>query len=175
MKKPWFVGVAFCALTLSSAVFASHSVYGTLKGGWSDLDARDIPSGVDTTDASFSLLVGVSFPLDRHDTFSLGVEGGGVWLGSFGNDSELELSGIEAAVMGKAHVANGTDVFLRAGALRWEADLDHGSDDDGTDGFWGLGFTYGLDKLKFRGSVDRYSLDEVDVETYTLGLEYPFN
>jgi hypothetical protein len=121
------------------------------------------------------LLAGVRFPLDRPGTFSLGVEGGGVWLGRFGKDSEAELYGIEAAAIGRAHVANGTDVFLRAGVLGWDVDFDHGNDDEGTDGFWGLGFTYGLDKLKFRGSVNRYSLDDVDVETYTLGLEYPFN
>jgi len=175
MKTPLLATTAILgAITLSTPVFASHSVYGVLKGGWTDLDDRDIPSGADTTDTTFSLLGGVSFPLAR-DTFSVGVEGGAVWLGDYGDGNEVDISGIEAAAIGKARIATGTDLFLRAGALRWDAEFDHGSDEDGTDGFWGAGFTYGLDNLKFRGSVDRYSLDVVDVEAYTLGLEYRFN
>ena len=89
--------------------------------------------------------------------------------------SAKRVLGIEAAAIGKARIATGTDLFLRAGALRWDAEFDHGSDEDGTDGFWGVGFSYGLDNLTFRGSVDRYSLDDADVEAYTLGLEYRFN
>ena len=94
------------------------------------------------------------------------------WLGEY---EDVKLFGIEAAFIGKARVATGTDLFLRAGALAWDADADHGQDDDGVDPLWGLGFSYGLDRLRFRGSVDWYEIDDADVETYTLGLEYPFN
>lgn len=174
MKTFLLAGATFGAITFSSSVFASHSVYGVLKGGWTDLHDRDLPSEVDTTDTTFSLLAGISFPLAR-DTFSVGIEGGGVWLGDYGGDNEFDISGIEAAAIGKARIATGTDLFLRAGSLAWDAEFDHGTDEDGVDAFWGAGFSYGLDNLKFRGSVDRYSLDEVDVEAYTLGLEYRFN
>jgi len=174
MKSLLLAGATFGAIAFSSSVFASHSVYGVLKGGWTDLDDRDLPSDVDTTDYTFSLLGGISFPLAR-DTFSVGVEGGAVWLGDYGDGNEVDISGIEAAAIGKARIATGTDLFLRAGSLAWDAEFDHGTDEDGVDAFWGAGFTYGLDNLKFRGSVDRYSLDEVDVEAYTLGLEYRFN
>lgn len=174
MKTPLLATAILGAITLSTPVFASHSVYGLLKGGWTDLSNRDLPSGVDTTDYTFSLLGGISFPIAR-DAFSVGVEGGAVWLGDYGGDNELDISGIEAAAIGKARIATGTDLFLRAGSLAWDAEFDHGTDEDGVDAFWGAGFTYGLDNLKFRGSVDRYSLDEVDVEAYTLGLEYRFN
>ena len=98
-----------------------------------------------------------------------------MWLGDYGDGNEVDISGIEAAAIGKARIATGTDLFLRAGSLAWDAEFDHGTDEDGVDAFWGAGFSYGLDNLKFRGSVDRYSLDEVDVEAYTLGLEYRFN
>jgi len=174
MKTPLLATAILGAITLSTPVFASHSVYGLLKGGWTDLKDRDLPSDVDTTDYTFSLLGGISFPIAR-DTFSVGVEGGAVWLGDYGDDNEFDISGIEAAAIGKARIATGTDLFLRAGSLAWDAEFDHGTDEDGVDAFWGAGFTYGLDNLKFRGSVDRYSLDEVDVEAYTLGLEYRFN
>lgn len=174
MKTPLLATAILGAITLSSPVFASHSVYGVLKGGWTDLNSRDLSSELDTTDYSFSLLGGISFPLAR-DTFSIGVEAGPVWLGGYDDVDEVDIYGIEAAAIGKLRIATGTDLFLRGGALRWDANFDHSTDEDGTDGFWGAGFSYGLDNLKFRGSVDRYSLDEVDVEAYTLGLEYRFN
>ncbi|MGB1922706.1 MAG: hypothetical protein ACPHM2_05730, partial [Alcanivorax sp.] len=105
MKTPLLATTAILgAITLSTPVFASHSVYGVLKGGWTDLDDRDIPSEVDTTDATVSLLGGVSFPLAR-DTFSVGVEGGAVWLGDYGDGNEVDISGIEAAAIGKARIA----------------------------------------------------------------------
>ena len=85
MKTPLLATTAILgAITLSTPVFASHSVYGVLKGGWTDLDERDIPSEVDTTDTTVSLLGGVSFPLAR-DSFSVEGKEGAVWLGDDGD------------------------------------------------------------------------------------------
>ncbi|MED5240136.1 MAG: hypothetical protein VX379_11220 [Pseudomonadota bacterium] len=160
-------------LSLSLPALAGPTWYGVFKGGWTDFDYPDLPSGIDTTDSTFSLLAGMQFDFNP-SSFSAGLEAGPVWLGRYGPDDNLSVGGLEAAVVGVARVATGTDLFVRTGVLGWDAKVRGARDEDGLDPLYGLGFRYGLDNLRFRGSVDWYELDDVEVEAYTLGFDYRF-
>ncbi|EKF75692.1 OmpA-like transmembrane region [Alcanivorax hongdengensis A-11-3] len=172
MKTRWYGALMLGALSLSSPGWAESTVYGTFRGGWTDLDAGSAPSGFDSTDYTFSALGGMAFRA-YPESASLGLEGGYGSLGRYA-DHDLTITALEMAAIGTVHVATGTDLFARLGASRWQADVDGGSNDDGVDVLWGAGFIYGLDALRFRGGYNRYELDDNRVDTYTLGLQYTF-
>ena len=172
-----------CSMVLTTtAAAADLNVHGALKGGWTDLDYGDgdFPAGtdVDSTDHTFSILAGLTFPVAR-DRIHLGGEIAQTYLGEYtaefgGADEDVKLYGSEVVFAGFFDVATGTQLFVRAGGWAWESDVDHGDDDSGFDPVWGAGFTYGLDNLLFRGEANRYDAEDETVDAYTVGLQYQF-
>ena len=79
--------VLSCSVLLAStATAADLNVHGALKGGWTDLDYDDgdFPAGtdVDSTDHTFSILAGLTFPAAR-DRIHLGGEIAQTYLGEY--------------------------------------------------------------------------------------------
>lgn len=172
--------VLSCSVLLAStATAADLNVHGALKGGWTDLDydggGYSVGTDFDSTDYAFSILAGLTLPVAR-DRIHLGGEVAQTYLGEYttATDEDVMLYGSEVVFAGFFDVATGTQLFVRAGGWAWESDVDHGEDDSGFDPLWGVGFTYGLDNLSFRGEANRYEADEVKVDAYTIGLQYQF-
>ena len=175
--------VLSCSVLLAStATAADLNVHGALKGGWTDLDYGDgdfpVGTDVDSTDHTFSILAGLTFPVAR-DRIHLGGEIAHTYLGEYnvelaGSEAEVMLTGSEVVFAGFFDVATGTQLFVRAGGWAWESDVDHGDDDSGFDPVWGVGFTYGLDNLLFRGEANRYDAEDEKVNAYTVGLQFQF-
>ena len=90
--------VLSCSLVLATTATADLNVHGALKGGWTDLDYDDgdFPAGadLDSTDHTFSILAGLTFPVAR-DRIHLGGEVAHSYLGEY----SAELAGTEAEVM----------------------------------------------------------------------------
>ena len=170
--------VLSCSMVLATTAAAELNVHGALKGGWTELDYDDsgFPVDLDSTDHTFSILAGLTFQVAR-DRIHLGGAIAETFTGESPeefSDEDVKLYGTEIAFAGFFQVATGTQLFVRAGGWAWDADFDHGDDNSGFDPVWGVGFTYGLDNLLFRGEANRYDAEDEKVDAYTVGLQYQF-
>lgn len=189
MKKTllFVAGVAIAAPSI--AVADDAELYIAVRGGMTntDIDSYFIPAqgtSYNKRDKAISVLIGSSFRVN--EDFSIGIESGFGYLGkySFKNQGEkldFDASSAEIALVATIHANDSVAFFLRGGLSVWGAkakysgSMGSGSEtDNGTSGLFGGGALIGSGPTKFRVGVDVQKVDEVEVGTYTVGVQHLF-
>ena len=134
----------------------------------------------DENDFGWKFLAGYDFALS--DTFSLGIEGGYVDLGSPSADVvtvpvSLDPTGLN--LYGTAGVDIGpVGLFAKYGFVDWEVDGNIGGidfKDDGNDPAYGLGVRFNLGSVEIRGEYEIFDISDVeDVTLLSAGIVVRF-
>lgn len=200
--------VALSALLASSGAFAGDTWYigfsvgeaeSDLSFSESDVvsalaDGSNLSASIDDSDTSYQFVIGHQFS----EYFAL--EGGYLDLGeitvsasSDGSGSTLpagtakvtgEADGFTFGAKGILPITKNFSVYGKAGAFRWESDLDgkfssaglsgSGSigSDHGVDAFYGAGISYALDQIILSADYTQYQDvgDETDVDVLAFNL-----
>lgn len=190
MKKTllFVAGVAIAAPSIAAA--DNGSPYIVVRGGITNTDIDSyLPSvqGIShkKRDKAFSVLGGGLYRMN--DGFSVGFEAGYGYLGEYtskGYGQKITYTGSSAefALMGVAHANDSLAFFLRGGFTMWNGKIktkgnilgSSSESDNGTSGLYGGGALIGSGPTKFRVGVDVQKVDEVEVGTYTVGVQHSF-
>jgi len=169
IKKLTLGLVAVSAITLSAPTFAEGFYIGA---GVSQAFVDE--SGFDEDDTGGKIFGGYNF----NDYF--GIEGSYYDFGdiSDGNNSAA-IDGVSLAIVGKVPVSTNFSIFGKVGGHEWDAETTGSSaqvsSNSGTDVFYGVGLEYSINQLvSLRGEVERYEVDDLDVDVATLGISFNF-
>lgn len=106
-----------------------------------------------------------------------GVEGSWVDFNQVGTGvSSFEADGWGLAALLSLPVGRGSAVFVKAGEFWWDSDTALGgvtAGSDGTDPFFGAGVRFG-GPLALRLEWERYDVADIDVDSYTIGVQFGF-
>lgn len=181
---------ALASQNLDSSIYVAaeftHTDFGVSKSDYpafSSAGTTFVPTDVDARDSGTHFLIG----LRPHRNFSFDV--GRIDFGEtsvtyqpYSVESEASLDGLAVGANALFPLHNQVTLFARVGMLDWDLDvqarvagttLATGSD-DGSDPFMGVGFLFGWEALKFRGSFTRYEVENEDLDTFSAGLQYFF-
>ena len=185
------VPLAGAALLTLTAINADAAESGFFMGGSIGTAAveANVNDGVvlpdpapvfDESDFGWKFLAGYDFALS--DTFSLGIEGGYVDLGSPSADVltvpiSLDPTGLN--LYGTAGVDIGpVGLFAKYGFVDWEVDGSIGGidfDDDGNDPAYGVGVRFNLGSIEIRGEYEIFDIsDAEDVTLLSAGIVVRF-
>ena len=162
--------VAVSAVALSAPTFAQGFYIGA---GVSQAFIDE--NGFDEDDTGGKIFGGYNF----NDYFA--IEGAYFDLGdiSDGNNS-AEIDGVSLAVVGKVPVSNSFSVFGKVGGHEWDADTTGGisgqaSSSGDSDAFYGIGAEYRINQsISLRGEIERYEVEDIDVDVATVGISFHF-
>ena len=197
-----FVGVflSFAAMAQEPGFYVGGSIgYSNLDAGGdeAELEAALLGEGVtatvdiDDTDMGWNIFGGYNF------NQYFGAEIGYVDLGEasadiavtvpaiVGGSADVGLTGVTLHAVASYPVYEQIDLFAKAGAIFWDADLDvsvAGVDvlsdsDDGTDFTFGLGAKYNFsNNVTVRAEWNRYmDVGDSDIDLFSVGVLYNFN
>jgi OOP family OmpA-OmpF porin len=173
---------AVFGLAATPAIAADNGIYLGGSIGQSGVEFDESFEGenlsFDASSTGFKAIAGWRF-LDW-----LAVEGNYVDLGS-GDDTidgtriESDINGFSLSAVGFLPVGP-VDLFARAGAINWNADVDVPSfdlsaSDDGTDLTYGVGVQFRVWSLSLRGEYEVFDIDGPDnVDMFSLGVTWTF-
>ncbi|MCR8913314.1 porin family protein [Marinobacter panjinensis] len=132
----------------------------------------DVDIDFDDDDTAFKIFAGYNFGLIP--LVDLAVEGAYVDFGKFNgrvgtfNNSELEVDGWTAAGLAGFKLGP-VGVFGKVGFINWDGDADNFGGDDGTDPLYGIGARFTLMSFQVRAEYERYDLDNIDIDYFSVG------
>ncbi len=170
LKKLALGLVAVSAITVAAPTFAEGFYIGAgVSQAFVDED------GFDEDDTGGKIFGGYNF----NDYF--GIEGSYFDLGDISDSgSSAAIDGVSLAVIGKVPVSTNFSIFGKVGGHEWDADTAGGvagqvSSNSGNDVFYGVGLDYSINQvISLRGEVERYEVDDLDVDVATLGISFNF-
>lgn len=140
-----------------------------------DPDFGDID--FDDDDTAYKIFAGYNFGLIP--LVDLAVEGAYVDFGNFSGDvggvggNDLDVTGWTGAGL-VGFKLGPVGIFGKAGAIKWDSDSDVFGGDDGTDPLYGAGARITLFSFQVRAEYERYDLDNVDIDYFSVGAAYTF-
>lgn len=97
---------------------------------------------------------------------------------SNGNNDRFEADGWGLSAMLSFPVGKESTIFAKIGNFWWDSESSFAGsarDTDGNDPFWGAGFKFGFNKhLALRIEWERYDVSSIDLDTYSVGLQFNF-
>jgi OOP family OmpA-OmpF porin len=166
--------VGLVALASSGLAAQSHAEGNWYVGG-SVSQAFVDERGLDEDDTGAKIFGGYKF------NDYVAIEGGYYDFGEIGNSSsELEIDGISLAVVGSVPVSSKISLLGKVGVHDWDADVTGSASsavntDSDTDAFYGIGAEYALtDSLKIRAELERYEVEDLDVDLVSVGISFSF-
>lgn len=182
--------VALASANLDSSIYVAaeftHTDFNISKSDFpvfSTGGTTFVPTDVDSRDSGTHFLIG----LRPHRNFSFDV--GRIDFGDasvsyqpMNVEEKFSVDGLAVGANALFPLHNQVTLFARVGVLDWDAKM-RGSvagttlatgSEDGSDPFMGVGFLFGWDALKFRGSFTRYELEDEELDTFSAGLQYFF-
>jgi hypothetical protein len=175
MHKHVFGGLlATLSLVTLPAVAADNGIYLGGSVGQSSLEIDEFSYDADAT--GYKVIAGWRF-IDW-----LAVEGNYVDFGSGDDDVEgtkieTEADGISLSLVGFLPLGP-VDLFARAGAIDWSADLSSpgfgSAGDDGTDFTYGVGAQFRVWSLSLRAEYEVFEIEDVDVDMISVGVTWTF-
>jgi OOP family OmpA-OmpF porin len=190
--------IAVFATTLALALVATPAVLanGFYVGGAFGQTSADIDGAsmqgfgssvdVDDTDTGYKLFGGYNFM--KHFSVEAGYVDVGessidATAGTLTSSMTAEADGFSASAVGILPIGERFNVFAKYGFYQWDAEVtasmtglgSFSASDDGTDPTYGLGFGWNVsERSNLRFEADRYELDTLDVDTYTVGYAFSF-
>ncbi len=166
--------ISVVALTAAATTMQSHAQGNWYLGGGVSQAFVD-ERGIDEDDTGGKIYGG--YKLNSY----FAIEGGYYDFGEISDrGSQLELDGLSIAAVGIIPVSPHVSLFGKAGVHDWDADtvgpisaqLRSNSD---TDAFYGVGIEYTFDnRWAVRGEAERYEVEDLDVDVFSIGLSYNF-
>lgn len=178
---PAVLAFSFLAVHGTALAGSDSGLYVGASVGQAQLDyTDDFPDfgsvDFDDEDTGYKLFGG--YNLGLIPLVDLAVEGAYVDFGNFngsigGVGSGLKVDGWTGA--GLVGVKLGpVGLFGKAGVINWDGAFDGLSDDDGTDPLYGVGARITLFSLQVRAEYERYDLDNIDIDYFSLGAAFTF-
>ena len=166
--------IASLAVLLSTTALQSHADDSWYVGTAISQTAVD-ESGIDDDDTGGKIYGGYRF----NEYFS--IEGSYYDFGDNGEDNnELGIDGVGLAAVGSIPLSDKVLIFGKIGIHAWDADISgpiegQFNDDSDEDVFYGVGLAYELNAhWNIRGELERYEVDDFDLDVASVGLTYNF-
>jgi len=167
MGKRTVLGLSLALLMSAGSVIAApNGPYAGIGGGSSSMDS----ASTDETFKDTSLKVFLGYQLSDKLAAEIAYSSYGELIDVPGTTSTIEVSGLEASVLGKLPVNSKFSLFGRVGFWAWDASIPfYGSYlelEDGVDPFFGAGLEYNpTDKLQLRFEVNQHEIADTDGTT----------
>lgn len=185
MKRILVIAAAFAVAALPAVSSEGFYVGGAFGQTSTDIGGSAPGVSIDDSDTGYKVFGGYSF----FQNFA--VEAGYVDVGGTSVDFTsptpssitTDADGFSFEAVGVLPLGESFDVFAKAGLYMWDATASStlggfgtfSGSDDGTDPTYGLGFGWRVsDNGKLRFEADRYELDTIDVDTYSVGYAHSF-
>ena len=168
--KKLFINVVL-PMVLLTAVTTTASANFYLGASWGGYQINE--SNLDDNDDLLKAFAGFSV----NEWF--GIEGSWLDFNTINSStSNFAADGVGLAAVFMLPLSDATSFYAKAGQFWWESDSTLGGvvgNNDGNDTFFGAGFKFGAnDAVSVRVEAERYDVDQVDLEAYSIGLQINF-